>query len=135
MPTEVLTPDDLAPIRQLLKQASEVSARNAVHIEQNNEGIKALRETQQANAEQIAKNAEGIAELKEEIAELKVITQRSFEEMAAMLTQVTQEAARDRELIRQEMSEFARQAAADRETIREAIAALFKHQTNGGGNS
>ena len=33
MPTEVLTSDDLAPIRQLLEQASQVSARNAVQEE------------------------------------------------------------------------------------------------------
>ena len=149
MPTEVLTTDDLEPIRQLLQQSAQRSAENTEGIaelkvltQQNSQAISRLERSQAENAEQITKNVEGIAELIESIAELKESVsglrdamQRSYEDMVSMLTQFAEEAAADRTVIRTEMAEFARQAAADREVIREAIAALFWHQGNGGGQS
>ena len=148
MPTEVLIADDLEPIRQLLQQSAErsaenseaisrlerIQAENAEQIARNAEGIQELKVITQQNAEGIAEMREGIAELKESVSGLRDAMQRSYEDMVSMLTQFAEEAATDRQAIREELTEFARQAAADREVIREAIAALFRDRSDGGGN-
>ena len=85
-------------------------ASNAQAIQANTQAIQANVETIQANAQMIQANAQGIAEL-------KVSMQRSYEDMVQMLTQ------------------FAEEAAADRQAIRDMVAAMFKHQSNGGSNS
>ena len=78
-------------------------ASNAQAIQANAQAIQANAQAIQANAQTIQANAQGIAELKTSM-------QRSYEDMVRMLTQ------------------FAEEAAADRQAIRDMVAAMFRHQ-------
>ena len=99
-------------------------AENAIQIERNTKGIAALAERQDRFQAQLAEtrnlvdnNTKGIQELSVSIDGLREAMRRSYEDMVRMLTQ------------------YAEEAAADRQVIREMVAAMFRHQSNGGGES
>ncbi|MDJ0703850.1 MAG: hypothetical protein QNJ46_11270 [Leptolyngbyaceae cyanobacterium MO_188.B28] len=57
-----------------------------------------------SNAQSVQANAAAIASNAAAIADLKQLTQKSYEDMVAMLTQFAEEAAADRHAIRAEMT-------------------------------
>ena len=88
----------------------------------NTQGIAELRAATAANTQGIAElraataaNTQGIAELGVSIGQMQESMQHSYEDMVRMLTQ------------------FAEEAAADRQAIRNMVEAMFRHQSNGGG--
>ena len=111
------------------EELKELVASNARTIQVNTQDIAELRasiaemrEYQQTEArewreQRAADRDEWNRRFDRQNAEWKAAMQKSYDDMVQMLTQ------------------FAEEAAADRQTIRDMITAMFRHQSNGGGQS
>ena len=100
-----------AEAREWRKSIDELKLFQQTEAREWRKGLDELREFQQTEAR------EWREQMKLQNTEWKAAMQASYDDVVRMLTQ------------------FAEEAAADRQTIREMVQAMFRHQSNGGGQS